>query len=53
MEVGDAFRLPLPLGHRLGCGEAKLPGGVAGEGGTCGTELLAPLQDLPQDHASQ
>ena len=28
-------------------------GGVAGEGGTCGTELLAPLQDLPQYQVSQ
>ena len=53
MEVGDACLMPLPLGHRLGCGEAQLQGGVAGEAPPCGAGLLAPLQYLPQDQASQ
>ena len=51
VEARDACRMPLPLGHRMGCGEARLPGGVAGEGLPCGTELPAPLPDLPPDQA--
>ena len=52
MEAGDACSLPLPLGHRMGCGETQLQGGLAGEGPSCGAELPAPLHDLPQDQVS-